>query len=102
MDRPDRWGLRIARRIAALSGALPPRSDDSTDAIAVRAAVASLPPRQRATVVLRYFNDLSVTDTAVILACAEGTVKALTSQAIANLRRQFGDVLAHDEELPDA
>ena len=36
--------------------------------------------------VLRYFNDLSVADAAAVLGCAEGTVKALTWQAIAKLR----------------
>ena len=61
-----------------------------------------LPPRQRAVVVLRYFNDLSIADTAVILDCAEGTVKALTHQAVANLRLRFGAVLADTEEDTDA
>lgn len=113
MDRPDRWALRVAfnlaksgfrrlrvaRRVAALAD--PARDGvshdtDPTDAIAVRSAVATLPPRQRATIVLRYFNDLSVADTAEVLGCAEGTVKALTSQAVDNLRRRLGTDL-HDE-----
>ena len=100
MERPDRWALRVAfnlaksrwrrRRIeravdAARSGAEPPAADP-TDVIAVRAAVTMLPPRQRAAVVVRYFNDLSVADAAMVLGCAEGTVKALTHQAVANLR----------------
>jgi RNA polymerase sigma factor (sigma-70 family) len=115
MEHPDRWALRvafnlaksrfrrlrIARRAAAAAQGQTPTDRDPTDAIAVRAAVATLPPRQRATVVLRYFNDLSVSDTAVILGCVEGTVKALTSQAVANLRLRFGDGLAYDEEPTD-
>jgi RNA polymerase sigma factor (sigma-70 family) len=59
---------------------------DAADRLAVRAAVASLPPRQRAVLVLRYFDDLSVADAAAALDCAEGTVKSLTHQAIAALR----------------
>jgi RNA polymerase sigma factor (sigma-70 family) len=116
MEHPDRWALRVAfnlaksgfrrlrvaRRVAAAAGAAAPADRDPTDAIAIRAAVATLPPRQRATVVLRYFNDLSIADTAVILDCAEGTVKALTNQAVANLRRRFGAVLADTEDDTDA
>jgi RNA polymerase sigma factor (sigma-70 family) len=109
MDRPDRWALRvafnlaksgfrrlrIARRVAALSDEGVATDEDPTDAITVRSAVASLPPRQRAAVVLRYFNDLSVADAAEILGCADGTVKALTSQALANLRSRL------DADVPD-
>jgi RNA polymerase sigma factor (sigma-70 family) len=51
--------------------------------------VAALPRRQRAALVLRYFSDLSVDRTAEVLGCAPGTVKSLTSQAIASLRDRF-------------
>jgi RNA polymerase sigma factor (sigma-70 family) len=113
MDRPDRWALRVAfnlaksgfrrlrvaRRVAAMSDGSATATDiDPTDAIALRTLVAALPTRQRAAVVLRYFNDLSVADTAEVLGCAEGTVKALTSQAVANLRRRFGIDVTDDEE----
>ena len=115
MDRPDRWALRVAfnlaksgfrrlrvaRRVAALADETSTRDPDPTDAIALRTAIAALPTRQRAAVVLRYFNDLSVADTAAVLGCAEGTVKALTSQAVANLRRRFGIETADDQEIDD-
>jgi RNA polymerase sigma factor (sigma-70 family) len=105
MDRPDRWALRVAfnlaksgwrrRRIERAAGAagvfVPAVEADATDGIIVRAAVAKLPPRQRAAVVVRYFNDLPVADAAVGLGCAPGTVKALTHQAVANLRVMLGD-----------
>jgi RNA polymerase sigma factor (sigma-70 family) len=55
--------------------------------IEVRRAVAGLPTRQREAVVLRFFLDQSVADTAAAMECAEGTVKALTHHAITNLRR---------------
>ena len=50
------------------------------------AALATLPDGQRAVVVLRYFDDLSVDDTAAALRCSAGTVKSQTSRALAALR----------------
>jgi len=50
------------------------------------AALARLSDGQRAVVVLRYFDDLSVDDTAAALRCSAGTVKSQTSRALAALR----------------
>ena len=64
---------------------------DSGDAAALQhallVAVRALPPRQRAVVVLRYFEDLSEASTAEILGCSVGTVKSQASRALATLRR---------------
>ena len=49
-------------------------------------ALSGLPARQRAVVVLRYFNDLSEAQTAHVLECSVGTVKSQTSRALARLR----------------
>ena len=49
--------------------------------------VESLAPRQRAVVVLRYYEDLSEREIAAVLGCAPGTVKAAASAALRNLRR---------------
>jgi RNA polymerase sigma factor (sigma-70 family) len=57
------------------------------EVLAVRAAVSALPRRQRTALVLRYFRDLTVEQAAHEMGCRPGTVKALTSQAIAGLRR---------------
>jgi RNA polymerase sigma factor (sigma-70 family) len=100
MASPEGWTFRVGfnlaasrfrrwsaeRRARARLGRPDDRVGDPANAVAIRAAVAALPPRQRAAVALRYFADLSVDDTAAVLSCAPGTVKALTSQAIASLR----------------
>lgn len=49
-------------------------------------ALDALTPRQRATVVLRYFEDRSERDTAEILGCSVGTVKSQAHDALARLR----------------
>jgi RNA polymerase sigma-70 factor (sigma-E family) len=54
---------------------------------AVWAAVLGLPPRQRAVIVLRYYEDLSEQQIADLLGCSSGTVKSQASAALASLRR---------------
>jgi RNA polymerase sigma-70 factor (sigma-E family) len=54
-------------------------------------ALAQLPPRQRAVIVLRFYDDLPVADTARALDCAEGTVKSQTSDALGALRALLGE-----------
>jgi RNA polymerase sigma-70 factor (sigma-E family) len=58
---------------------------------ALMEALAQLPLRQRAVVVLRFYEDLTVADTARTLGCAEGTVKSQTSDALARLRTLLGE-----------
>ena len=53
---------------------------------AVTSALASLPYRQRQVIVLRYYADLSVEETAAVMGCSTGAVKSHTSRAVARLR----------------
>jgi RNA polymerase sigma-70 factor (ECF subfamily) len=88
---------RARDRLAALAAA--PVEPDTASAVAVRQAVAALPVRQRQVVACRFYAQLSVAESAVVMSCAEGTVKALTSQAITSLRRAG---LAVDAEVTHA
>ena len=56
------------------------------DLDALRRALLALPPRQRAAVVLRHYEDRSEAQTAELLGCSVGNVKALTSRGLATLR----------------
>lgn len=54
--------------------------------LVITQALAELPPRQRACVVLRYFDELSIEETAAALDCRPGTVKSQTLRALEKLR----------------
>ena len=56
----------------------------------VMAALASLPPRQRAAVVLRYLEDLSEQQTADVMDCSVAAVKSMVNRAMTSLRRELG------------
>jgi RNA polymerase sigma factor (sigma-70 family) len=104
MAAPGAWVHRVAINLAnstfarrraerrvreRLVGLAEPGGAEITGAerLEVRAAVAQLPVRQRAAIVLRYFVDLPVREVADVMGIKEGTVKALTHQAVVNLRR---------------
>ena len=55
-------------------------------------AVRGLPKRQRACIALRYYEDLSERDTAVVLGCSVGTVKSQTAKGLAKLSEVLVDV----------
>ena len=111
LDRPDLWtkhaALNLARsewrrrqvadraagsaraRPSAFSAARPHVHESLSE------AVVRLPRRQRAAIAFRYFADMTIADTARAMGCSTGTVKALTSQGIATLRK----TLAIDQEV---
>lgn len=74
---------------------------DPAQALTVRAALAQLPPQMRAAVVLRYWEDLSVEQTASALGCSTGTVKSNASRGLDKLRVALGDAFSERVSTPD-
>jgi RNA polymerase sigma-70 factor (sigma-E family) len=54
-------------------------------------ALLTLPPRQRAALVLRYYEDLTEAQTAAAMGCAVGTVKSQVAAALTKLRNLLGE-----------
>jgi RNA polymerase sigma-70 factor (sigma-E family) len=67
-----------------LSGSVSPGGPE--DRMVLEQALRSMPRRRRAVLVLRYFEGLSVEETAAALGCATGTVKSQTARGLATLR----------------
>jgi RNA polymerase sigma-70 factor (sigma-E family) len=73
----------------------PPGQDaDVSDRLTVLGALAAVPPRQRAVLILRYWEDLSITETAELLRCSEGTVKSQAARGLQSMR----DLIGTDQE----
>lgn len=116
MDDPAAWTARVAMNLATSrvrrriverralerhgkdsEATAPP---DTALAVAVRAAIARLPGRQRTAVLLRYWADMTVDQTSEVMGCRPGTVKSLTSKASSTLRAEFGAAALNDEHRP--
>ncbi len=64
---------------------VPGTEADPSRSLDLRSALARLPRRQRAVIVLRYYDDLTEAQTAEVLGCSVGTVKSQASKALAKL-----------------
>ena len=90
----SRW-----RHLRAQPVAQPPRSgldeaEDATWRIALGQALDRLTPKQRAVLVLRYFEDLTERQTAAVLGVSVSTVKSQTAQALLRMRTVGGPTVA--------
>lgn len=91
-DNISAWRRRREVPVAQVSRDVHVSSDPEA-AILVRTALARLTPAQRAVLVLRHFDDLSVQETADVLGVSTGTVKSQTSAALARLRTGAPELL---------
>jgi len=110
LDRPDLYAKTMVCRAAIDESRRPWRRERAAgdampegavrdlvaatdERLRLRAALASVPARQRAAVVLRYYLGLSLEDTAKVLECTVGTAKSQASRGLTRLR----EVLAADD-----
>jgi RNA polymerase sigma factor (sigma-70 family) len=110
-DSPSAWAHRVAFNLAKSSfrrNAVRRRREpevlihdansvpDLAVSISLREALRGLPDPQCRALVLRYFADLTIRETANVMRCPENTVKTHTRRGIQALRTQFGDIDAPD------
>jgi RNA polymerase sigma-70 factor (sigma-E family) len=95
------WRLIPTGDAAAAAGSTSDHADQYAERSALLAEVGKLPRRQRAVVVLRYYEDRSDAEIAELLGCRPGTVRAYAARALAALRIEMrpqpGNLTAHRE-----
>jgi RNA polymerase sigma-70 factor (sigma-E family) len=91
------WRKR-RRRAESVVAAVPEGTGDRRDhaeatvnRLMLRDLIDTLPPRQRAVIVLRYLEDVSIEEAAQILGCSKNTIGSQTSRALAHLRSRIAD-----------
>ena len=86
-ERRSGWARRVTLSPEPRAGRAAETAEDRDAVIDMRAALARLPRRQRATLVLRFYCDLTIDQAAELLGCSPGTVKSQTAKALNSLRR---------------
>jgi RNA polymerase sigma factor (sigma-70 family) len=95
-ERRSGWSTRVSL------GAQPPdragAGPDHEAVIDLNAALAALPAGQGAAVVLRYYCDLTVEQTAQVLGCTPGTVKSQTAKGLGALRQALEPAICNNQK----
>jgi len=94
------WRREVAAE-GVFSSAVDPAAQEALESVEradrralITQALAALPPGQRVTLVLRFYEDLSVEQTAQLLGCSTGNVKSQTSRGLDQLRRLLGSAVS--------
>lgn len=90
----SRWRRRRWREVHTDRLPETPVEGPAADRVALQQALARLAPRQRAVVVLRYYDDLTEAETARVLGVSVGTVKSQARDALARLRVEALDTVS--------
>ncbi|HEX5541527.1 MAG TPA: SigE family RNA polymerase sigma factor [Micromonospora sp.] len=93
-ERRRGWWRR--ERVSAEAAEQPVASDSPENRLVMLQALAAVPARQRAVLVLRYWEDLSVEETASLLKCSTGTVKSQAARGLGTLRNLLMPVTPRD------
>ncbi|QKG25234.1 SigE family RNA polymerase sigma factor [Actinomadura verrucosospora] len=103
-EQVNRWRRRGREAAVAVVPDRPvgDRAGEVDLRLALEKALLVLPPRKRAVLVLRYFEDLPEGEVAEILGCSVGTVRSQTHRAIARLRELVPDLAAQLENAGGA
>ncbi|WP_121252805.1 SigE family RNA polymerase sigma factor [Nocardioides ferulae] len=99
-ENVSRWRGRRWREVH--TDRVPERAADTEptdDRLVLRQALAGLAPRQRAVIVLRYFDDLTERETASVLGISVGTVKSQARDGLARLRTVLPELDQPDQAL---
>lgn len=91
------WGERPAEQLPEQPVPHGDLSENVAERSRLEAALARLTPRQRAAVVLRYYQDMSETQVAEALGCPVGTARSHTSRGVARLRQ----ILAESSDVAE-
>jgi RNA polymerase sigma factor (sigma-70 family) len=85
-----RWRSRWRARLAEFGAQVPAPAGEDSDVVDLRdelvRLLGQLPPRQRAVIVLRYWEQYTEAETAALLGCSEGTVKSAAARGLRRLR----------------
>jgi RNA polymerase sigma-70 factor (sigma-E family) len=97
--------LRAERSTDTLPDVADLRRDEADDVVRrlmLERALRRLTHRQRAVIVLRFFEDLSPDDAAEVLGCSPGTVKSQTHHALRRMRELSPELATLVNEMPEA
>jgi RNA polymerase sigma-70 factor (sigma-E family) len=87
-DRRLGWWRRERPTDVPVERSMPAAAPE--DRLVLLEALAQVPRRQRAVLVLRYWEDLSIDETAALLSCSTGTVKSQAARGLQTLRERMG------------